>query len=425
MFAPGTRSNFARNRPFSVALLHANCDLQFDAALEAEYARTHLINSRMLILVTCVVAASLAALRSIEPIASGGWDLIDPFFLLFVIASSIGLLAIAASSAFERWYLPVGRIVVPLRNIIVAAQITSAASQGQLDLLIILPLALIGPFFFLGFNFRVGFLCGVLTTASFIVSAFAVDLAPAVILRASAFLLMSLAACTVIARHVEKWSRAAFLETRRNADLAQHDALTGTKNRRVFDEHLIELWPRAIEQGKALAVLLIDVDRFKAFNDRYGHQAGDHALRCVVEAIETFATRPHDVLARYGGEEFAAVLYDLDHGQALHVAERMRRAVEALDIAHQGSEFDRVTISVGVAAIKPTGDRNVQGVLQLADQALYAAKIRGRNRTEAMSDVEHRMLETGVFSRSLEATPEKSLPNSLLSAEDCKPGVHG
>jgi diguanylate cyclase (GGDEF)-like protein len=395
--------NASCDRPPAAQLRGGQSPSSFSPKLEAEYAHTQLINSRTLIVVTCVVATLLAAFRGAEQLITGNWGIIGPIGLPLVLLSSLALTAIASSAAFERIYLPWARIVVPLRNIIVAAHLAAAASYGQLEMLMILPLALIGPFFFMGFNFRMGLACGVLTSISFVTNALLLDLAPSIMLRTSVFLLLSLVACAVIARHVDKWSRTAFVETRVNAQLAQHDALTGTKNRRVFDEHLTSLWPQAIEDRRAIAVLLIDVDHFKSYNDRYGHQAGDEALRRVVQAIETFACRPFDILARYGGEEFAAVLCDVDQQQAMQVAERMRRAVEELNIAHQGSAFARVTISIGVAAVRPTPERNVQGVLQLADQALYDAKTSGRNRIKSMSDVEHKMLETGVFSRGLRA----------------------
>jgi diguanylate cyclase (GGDEF)-like protein len=373
--------------------------LRFDPALERQYARERLIRSRALILVTCVVASLAAILRGAELLVTNGWGLIGPIGLPIVIVSSLALTALAASPSFEHRYLPWARFAVPIRNIIVAAHIAAAARYGHLEMLMILPLALIGPFFFMGFSFRLGLLCGVLTSASFVVNAVIVELPPASAARIFVFLLITLVACTVIAKHVDKWSRAAFLETRANAELAQHDPLTGTKNRRVFDEHLLELWPQAIEERRGIAVLLIDVDHFKSYNDHYGHQAGDETLRRVAQAIQTFASRPLDVLARYGGEEFAAVLHDVDEAQALQVAERMRRSVEALNIEHQGSRaFRHVTVSVGVAAIKPARDRTVQGVLQLADQGLYQAKLRGRNRIEMLSDEQHKLLVTGAFS---------------------------
>jgi diguanylate cyclase (GGDEF)-like protein len=112
-------------------------------------------------------------------------------------------------------------------------------------------------------------------------------------------------------------------------------------------------------------------------------------------------SRPLDVLARYGGEEFAVILYDSDMEHAQNVAERMRRSVGELAIEHHGAPADtEVTISVGVAAVEPSHGRRSRGALQLADQALYEAKVRGRNRVELLDDVAHRVLVTGVFARS-------------------------
>jgi diguanylate cyclase (GGDEF)-like protein len=121
-------------------------------------------------------------------------------------------------------------------------------------------------------------------------------------------------------------------------------------------------------------------------------------LRRVAQALQTFVTRPLDVLARYGGEEFAVILYDMDAREAEGLAERMRRAVGALAIKQEGSGA-AVTISVGVAAIQPSAERKSRGALQLADQALYEAKVRGRNRVELLDDAAHRLLVTGVFSK--------------------------
>lgn len=186
--------------------------MRFGPKLEAEYARTHLINSRTLILVACVVATLLATLRGSEQTFVSGWDSVDPIGLVLVILGSLVLTTIAWSAAFERMYLPWARLVVPIRNIIVAAHVATAASHGQLELLMIMPLALIGPFFFLGFNFRMGLLCGVLTSASFIAYTTFLDLPLPIMLRTSVFLLMSLVACAIVARHLDKGARNAFLE---------------------------------------------------------------------------------------------------------------------------------------------------------------------------------------------------------------------
>jgi diguanylate cyclase (GGDEF)-like protein len=154
-----------------------------------------------------------------------------------------------------------------------------------------------------------------------------------------------------------------------------------------------------------MAVLLIDVDHFKAYNDRYGHQAGDQALRRIAQSLQGVVTRPLDVLARYGGEEFVAVLYDVDQHQATDIAAKMRRSVQDLGIEHRGSRtYSAVTTSIGIAVVAPTSNRNPRGALQLADQALYAAKVGGRNRVELMNEADYRMLVTGVFAKNSRAS---------------------
>jgi len=380
------------------AELQRGANLRFSPKLEAEYVRAHLASSRTLIRVACVLAALLAILRGVDQAAASRWDGILLIDFGLVIGASIVLASIAWSPAFERLYLRWAGITVPVRNSIVAAHLAAAAAHGQAEMLMVLPVLMIGPFFFLGLRFRTALFSAVLTVASFIASAIFFELAFPTALRSCAFLLMGAAACAIAARHIEKWSRTSFLESHLIADLAQHDALTGTKNRRVFDEYLTRLWQQAVTDRRAIAILLIDVDHFKAYNDRYGHQAGDQTLRRVAQTAQRFVRRPLDVLARYGGEEFAAILYDVDENQAKVIADRIRRAVAELAIEHRGSRTSAgVTISVGVAVIEPTPERNPRGALQLADQALYEAKVKGRNRIELMNDANHRMLVTGVF----------------------------
>ena len=181
-------------------------------------------------------------------------------------------------------------------------------------------------------------------------------------------------------------------------EMAARDGLTGLKNRGAFDDHFPRMWQQGLRDRRSLALLLIDVDHFKAYNDRYGHQAGDDALREIAQSAQSFMIRPLDVLTRYGGEEFAAILYDVDSSVAHEMGERMRKAVAALAIEHRGSKTaETVTISVGIAALEPTGGRDARGGLQLADQALYEAKTRGRNRVELLDDADHTLLTTGVF----------------------------
>lgn len=332
---------------------------------------------------------------------TGFWHPVQPMALAFVIATSAILAVIVWTPAFERSYLPIANVLVPVRNAVAAAFLVGAAARGQQEALIFIPLMIVGPFFFLGLGWRAALVCGMLTLLSFSAAAiaFALELPPA--LRAGAFMGLALVACTIAARQVDRASRKDFVESSRISDLARHDPLTGLKNRGVFDEQLNTLWRRAIENGCPLAILLIDIDHFKRFNDRYGHQAGDRALCRVAHTLELMIERPFDVLTRYGGEEFAAILYDVDARESEALAERMRRAAHGPGAGHRGPrDPSPITISIGVGFVEPSEGRRPNGAVQLADQALYEAKRLGRNRVVLMDQTAHLLLETGVFDQA-------------------------
>lgn len=166
------------------------------------------------------------------------------------------------------------------------------------------------------------------------------------------------------------------------------DGLTGAPNRRYFDDALETEWRRALRQGQPLALVMIDIDFFKNYNDRYGHLAGDECLRRTAEAMGGRLRRAGDLLARYGGEEFAALLPDTKLKGALALAESCRRAVEELAVVHEDSlAAPVVTVSLGAAAMIPDEGQTPQDLIQAADQALYRAKDGGRNRVEAAETI--------------------------------------
>ncbi len=157
------------------------------------------------------------------------------------------------------------------------------------------------------------------------------------------------------------------------------DPLTGLHNRRHFDVVCAAEWERARRDHRPLAVLFIDVDYFKSYNDHHGHRAGDDCLAAVGKAVGQSLQRPADLAARYGGDELVVLLPDTDTDGALDVARRVVAAIGALDIPHGGSSFGRVTLSIGVAQLVPGPNHTFQELLERADHALYAAKQAGRN----------------------------------------------
>lgn len=166
--------------------------------------------------------------------------------------------------------------------------------------------------------------------------------------------------------------------------LTQSDGLTGLANRRYFDEYLASEWSRALAESRECALLMIDVDHFKAFNDTYGHLAGDEALKKVADAIRGACNRSTDLAARYGGEEFAAVLPATSQGGARLIAEKVRIAVRELQIAHAGSATAPIlTISIGCAARVPVQNEPAARLISQADKRLYMAKRQGRNQALA------------------------------------------
>lgn len=168
--------------------------------------------------------------------------------------------------------------------------------------------------------------------------------------------------------------------------MATTDALTGIANRRMFDDIMRREEAKIARTPQDAAVLMIDIDLFKSFNDTYGHSAGDATLRSVAQAVTRAVTRGGDLVARIGGEEFAVLLTETDLHGARIVAERIRTEVVALGIRHSGSPHGHVTVSIGLAAsVTDRTTLNLDEALNHADQALYDAKKNGRNRVELAS----------------------------------------
>lgn len=291
------------------------------------------------------------------------------------------MMVLTTPRLYLRWYQPAIQTAAPLFGIgtvLMAVEATPAQTA-----LVAARLLLVAFFYFfmLGLTFRAALRCNLLLIAAYSAAALLGAIAAPVAIYSLWVLLCANFIGGAGCYALEYANRVAFLERQRLADVATHDGLTGLLNRAALEEQAQSLWRQAHTDRLPVSVMLIDIDHFKAYNDRYGHQAGDRCLQQVAAAIRAAVTRrPLDVVARYGGEEIAAILIGGDHAEAASAAERARQAVADLGIAHSASSTrPYVTVSIGVTTVLPGGDYSHEAAVHRADLALYASKERGRD----------------------------------------------
>ncbi len=158
------------------------------------------------------------------------------------------------------------------------------------------------------------------------------------------------------------------------------DELSGIGNRRKLELFFEREWATAIRNKSAISIMMIDIDYFKDYNDTYGHQPGDECIKVVAKSIDEILNRPGDIVVRYGGEEFAVVMPGTAKEGALIMAEKLRAAIEGLNVEHRVSDIGRLTISLGVASMEPCNEDSPENFFSVADKALYQSKQDGRNR---------------------------------------------
>ncbi len=265
-----------------------------------------------------------------------------------------------------------------------------AWSQGENRVFTRLIIATIAVHFMMGLRFGPALAANLVAVAFYAMAAGLWGMPVMVLVQFLSMLLMTSVICAAGGYNLEHARRTAWLEGRLLAEIAMRDGLTGIANRRRLDAHLDQVCKQCLREQKYMALLFADIDYFKAYNDHYGHQAGDEALKTVASAIARFGRRPLDLAARFGGEEFALVLFDTKPEHALKTADDINEAVRGLGIAHAQSSISPVlTISVGVACVVPSATQTCDRMLRLVDQALYVAKKRGRNRAHLLeSDLE-------------------------------------
>jgi diguanylate cyclase (GGDEF)-like protein len=375
-------------------------NMRFEASLEAAYRITHLRRVRLRVRIWHSVNLVLAVLFTADQVRRTGlWNAFSLAHVGALIPCALALCWLAWSTSYERLYYPCARVLVAIFGSLIAVFVAFAFFSRDEEQLASLTAILFGTFFFAGLMFRQALLSAALTLTAFACAAYATGLPPALFLKSMVIMTLASGIAAIVYRDVEQSYRRNFLEAALIGELVARDGLSGLMNRRAFDEHLLCVWQQAIRDRRPIALLMIDIDHFKGYNDQWGHQAGDFALRSVAKVIQGFARRPLDLAARYGGEEFAVILYDLAFSHAQYLAERLRESVQ--NLAHEAQIWTgpEVTVSVGVGFAVPSICRNPEGVVQLADEALYEAKASGRNCIVTKGAEAYKFLNTGAFNK--------------------------
>src|ERR1700678_978946 len=374
----------------------------FAGDLEAEFRRTHFdatlgpirVNFSLAIVITIAFSAMDAMVLARElnriPAMIHMW-LVIPILLIGLAASF--------SEQRQRIYPPLALIAATILGLSVGAIDIIAALGGVSILFPCLVLTAIFIYFMGGLIFYHALAANLVVMFAYLAVGTALQLPGREFsYDALALVAVNLFGASVVYMH-EKTSRMRFLEAALLRELVARDGLTGIQNRRMFDQHVQRAWQQAVREGERVAVLLIDIDCFKDYNDRYGHQAGDECLRAVALSLSRCARRPMDFVARYGGEEFAVVLYEASREYVAEVLTRIQRSIAELNIPHEASRVaSRLTVSIGAAFVLPGASRTHEGLVQLADEALYAAKEQGRNQVVVM-EAEYHTLKTGRFDK--------------------------
>jgi diguanylate cyclase (GGDEF)-like protein len=355
-----------------------------DPELERQFILSYRTDARPWVRRSLLVALlSVSGFAIIDHVLLVGPRLVRPDIWRFGLQFPLVLIMLVLTRPrwYTRWYQPAIQLAAPLFAVGTVLMAVEATPQ-QLPLVAArLLLAAFYFYFMLGMTFGAAVRTNLILMAVYAGAALAGQISPTV----ATYSLFSLFSANLIGGAgcyaLEYANRVAFLERKRLSEVAMHDGLTGLLNRTALEEQARALWQHAQVAGVPVSVLLIDIDHFKAYNDCYGHQAGDSCLKQVATAIRgAVQRRPLDMVARYGGEEIIAILVGGDRAHAANVAGAVLQAVADLGIAHGGSTTrPHVTVSVGVTTVDPGGDYSHEQAVRHADLALYTTKARGRD----------------------------------------------
>lgn len=371
-----------RPSPYADQLSQGFRRLRFSQALEREYRASILEESFELKRIALSVAAVIWLVLTVFDMA-----VLPASHVSWVIAIRVLALAVLLVCAFfivQRRYrhlwLPLSMTCILVLGI-GAAMIVGVAHRADPDYpyegLMLVSMA---AYFLVGLRLSEAVVCSLVVLLAYVLAELAAGLPVPKLLNNVLLLTFGNLIGGVGCYLLEHKSREYFLVSRLMRLLAYHDSLTGLHNRRSFNRQFERLWRQAQREGKSLALLLCDIDHFKAYNDSYGHQAGDVALQHVGALIQQAARRPLDMGVRLGGEEFALLLFDIAADEAVRRAEALRQALEQAGISHRESASGKVlTMSVGVAWLSPDSQPQLSQLYEQADRALYQAKASGRN----------------------------------------------
>jgi len=363
--------------------------LRFDEPLESEFRSEHRSRLRVWNRVAIMVSACTVL----------GFAILDHFILAsehsritnmvrfgMHVPAVILMLIFTSKRFYDRWYDTGIAFVAPMFGI---GTVIMAAFSPANEVPLIGGRLLLASFFFyfmIGLRLRSAMQANLIVFAALAIAAVAGTMPSAT----ATYLIFTLFTANIIgvagSYALEHANRTAFLEHRQLTEVATHDGLTTLLNRAAFEDQIRRVWQQAQRDRQTISVIMIDIDYFKAYNDRYGHIAGDDCLRRVSSALRDAARRrPLDFVARYGGEELAAVLYGADKAYGESIARSLLNAVRELRIPHANSETQPyVTVSVGVVSVDAYRITTHDAAVGLADQALYAAKHQGRDRYVVM-----------------------------------------
>jgi len=368
--------------PYAIQLREGFRDLRFVRALEREFRDEFAVNHRTRLragfTVACVLYILFMLVRlkaEVPPVQE--WGLI----LRAIVIGSMLLTLLASYVERLRGVLPVFAVLSYATFAIGVTAIEVLSRRYKVEMryegLILVSFHL---YVFSGLLFRPALLAGGCIVLTYLIGGLFGGLAS----KAWGYQLFFIAITHVIGvvalYSIESLERDSFLRRGLFGTLATQDGLTGLFNRMAFFQQLERNLRHAARERACIGVMLLDVDHFKKFNDRYGHVEGDLCLRAIAGALRNEFRRPMDLVARYGGEEFVGFWNDIQPQSLRSLADQVRAAVQALRIAHRDAPSGRVTASIGAVALVPVEGESLTDLVQRADEALYEAKEKGRNR---------------------------------------------